>query len=313
MRTLIQKTYLLVLLWTLAGFPSVVHAGTLHVNCDGTRGLTRIQNAINILQRGGSEGPNTILVSGSCKENVTIQNMDNLTLTAENGASVTDPSNGNLDVIDIFDSRRVSINSFTINGGANGVVCADASLCRFSGNTVQGSPGYGVIVTSSQASLNGDTLRNNAGRGLSIINGGEVADAIAITVQGSFDGIVLNTRGTLTLLNSTVQGNQNRGILATTSSTVRLLGSTVTANGGDGVRLQQSSQARLDSFAGVNVITSNGGAGVNVGDLSFAFFDANSNVTGNVGRTDVVCLPQFSATRGALTNLSGGTTNCVEP
>ncbi|MBZ5683766.1 MAG: right-handed parallel beta-helix repeat-containing protein [Acidobacteriia bacterium] len=313
MRTLIRKTYLLALMWTLGGFPLVAHAGILHENCNGTRGLTRIQNAINILQRSGSEGSNTILVSGACKENITIQSMDNLTLTAENGASITDSSNGNLDLIDIFDSRRVSVNGFTINGGANGVVCADASLCRLSGNTVQGSSGYGVIVSSSHASLNGDTLRDNAGRGLSIINGGEVADATAISVQGSFDGIVLNTRGTLTLSSSTVQGNQNRGILATTSSTVRLLGSTVTGNGGDGIRLQQSSQARFDSFAGVNVITSNGGAGVSVGDLSFAFFDADSNVTSNVGGTDVVCVPQFSATRGALTNLSGGTTNCVEP
>ena len=215
MRTLIRKTYLLALMWTLGGFPLVAHAGILHENCNGTRGLTRIQNAINILQRSGSEGSNTILVSGACKENITIQSMDNLTLTAENGASITDSSNGNLDLIDIFDSRRVSVNGFTINGGANGVVCADASLCRLSGNTVQGSSGYGVIVSSSHASLNGDTLRDNAGRGLSIINGGEVADATAISVQGSFDGIVLNTRGTLTLSSSTVQGNQNRGISPT--------------------------------------------------------------------------------------------------
>ena len=312
MPALIQK-YIVVLIWALAMFPMVAQAGTLHVNCDSHKGLTQIQMAINLLRQSESEGPNMILVSGNCKENITIQSVDNLTLTAQNGAAITDPSGGNVDVIDIFDSRRVSINGFTINGGANGVVCADSSLCRFSGNTVQGSPGYGVIVTSSQASLNGDTLLNNAGRGLSIINGGEVADATAINVQGSFDGIVLNARGTLTLVNSTVQGNQNRGILASTSSTVRLIGSTVTANGGDGVRLQQSSQARFDSLSGVNAITGNGGAGVRVGDLSFASFDVDSNVTGNVGGTDVVCVPQFSATRGALTNLSGGTTNCPEP
>jgi hypothetical protein len=312
MPVLIQKTHFVVLVWALAMFPLVAQAGTLHVNCDGRRGLTQIQKAINLLPQSESEGPNTVLVSGHCKENITIQSMDNVTLTAQNRASITDASGGTLDVIDIFDSRRISLNGFTINGGANGLVCADASLCRFSRNTVQGSQNYGVIVASSQASLNGDTLRDNAGRGLSIINGGQVEDASGLTVQGSFDGIVLNTRGTLVLSNSTVQGNQNRGILATTSSTVRLLSSTVTANGGDGVRLQQSSQARFDSFAGVNAITGNGGAGVSVGDVSFAFFDANTNVTGNLGGADVVCLPQFSATRGALTNV-GDTTNCAEP
>ena len=312
MTKLKRTAHFWVLMGTLAVSPIGANAGTLHVNCDSKKGLTQIQKAVNLLHQAESGGTNTVLVSGSCKENITIQSMDNLTLTAQNGASITDPSGGTLDVIDVFDSRRVSLNGFVINGGANGVVCADSNLCRFSGNTVQGSPNYGVIITGSQASLNGDTLRDNAGRGLSIINGAQV-DATALSVQGSFDGIVLNTRGMLTLSNSTVQGNQNRGILATTSSTVRLFASTVKANAGDGVRLQQSSQARFDNFFGANAITNNGGAGVSVSDLSFALFDVNSNVTGNVGGTDVVCLPQFSATRGALTNLSGGTTNCVEP
>ena len=65
---------------------------------------------------------------------------------------------------------------------------------------------------------------------------------------------------------------------------------------------------------GAYSITGNGGAGVRLGDLSFSFFDAG-NVTGNLGGTDVVCGPQFSATRGALpaSNIGGGTTNCSEP
>jgi len=50
-----------------------------------------------------------------------------------------------------------------------------------------------------------------------------------------------------------------------------------------------------------------------VRDLSFAFFSSGNSITGNLGGTDVLCSPQFSATRGALTNIGGGTTNCVEP
>ena len=307
-----RKVYVKSILCALVAFPVLAHAGTLYVNCGAHKGLTQIQKAVNLLQQSAISGANTIVVSGSCQENITIQSMDNLTLTAQNRASITDASGGSLDVIDIFDSHRVSLNGFSINGGANGVVCADASLCRFSGNTVQASSGYGVIVASSHATLNGDKMQNNAARGLSIINGGYV-DATGVTVQGSFDGIVLNTRGTVTLSNSTISGNQNRGVLAVTSSTVRLLGTNVTANGGDGVSLQQSSQAKFDSLFAVNTVTNNGGAGVSVNDLSFAFFAPTSVVTGNAGGTDVVCNPQFSATRGALANISGGTTNCVEP
>jgi hypothetical protein len=252
MPTLGQKTHFGVLLiWALAFFPLAAHAGTLHVNCDSKKGLTRIQRAIEILQQGGSEGSNTILVSGSCRENITIQSTDNLTLTAQNGASITDSSNGNLDVIDIVDSRRVSINGFTINGGAVGILCGGYSLCRFSANTIQNSPGFGVDVSAAQARFEGDTLQNNASRGLSIINGGQ-AGGVSLTVQGNGDGVVLVTRGTLILVNSFVQGNQNRGIFAVEGSTIRLEASTVSTNSGDGIQLRQSSQARFESFAGVN-------------------------------------------------------------
>ena len=92
-------------LWSLVILPVVAQAATLHVNCDANKGLTRIQKAIN---QAGSEGPSTIVVSGSCKENVTIQSMDNLTLTAQNGASITDASNGTLDVMDVADKELPS-------------------------------------------------------------------------------------------------------------------------------------------------------------------------------------------------------------
>ena len=309
MQTFSRKIRFAVLLLALSMSHVAAHASTLHVNCNGTNGLTRIQKAINILQQAGWFGPNTILVSGSCKENITIQSLDNLTLTAQYGASITDASNGTLDVMDVIDSRRFSINGFTINGGASGVVCLNASLCRFSGNTVQGSAGYGVIVSESQATLNGDTLQNNAGRGLSVI-GHSTADATGIRVQGNGDGIVLNSGAYAVIGNSTIQNNQRFGILAANHSTVRCVPCTLTNNSNDGVRLQKESEGHFD-FGG-NTITGNGGAGVTLLDLSFGSFDPGDVVTGNLGGTDVVCKPQFSATRGALTNI-GGTTNCIEP
>jgi hypothetical protein len=61
-----------------------------------------------------------------------------------------------------------------------------------------------------------------------------------------------------------------------------------------------------------NAINDNGGAGVVVGDLSFVTFRAPSNITGNRGGIDVVCQPQFSATRGVGVNIGGGSTNCVD-
>jgi hypothetical protein len=100
-------------------------------------------------------------------------------------------------------------------------------------------------------------------------------------------------------------------------STLELIDSTLTGNGGRGVTIASSSEARFLTSTTGNLIIGNGGAGVFLGDLSFVFFAGTDNITGNQlanpGSFDVVCGLQFSATRGALTSIGGGTTNCVEP
>ena len=114
---------------------------------------------------------------------------------------------------------------------------------------------------------------------------------------------------TLYAINSTIQDNGNDGLRAIDNSVLRLEGNTITGSGGDGILVFYSSVAFLQ-FG--NIVTNNGGAGVRIRDLSMGGF-GGEDVTGNLGGTDVVCEPQFAATRGALTNINGGTTNCVEP
>src|SRR5271167_4705675 len=99
---------------------SAAQAGTLWVNCGGKGGLNSIGAALKSLQNFESREPTTINVSGACHENVVIQSIDRLTLTAVNGASIIDPSGGSLSTVTIDDSRDVAINGFTINGGVGG-------------------------------------------------------------------------------------------------------------------------------------------------------------------------------------------------
>lgn len=298
------------LLVFVSAFCVNARAADLKVNCSGSGALSTINGALKLLS---PMGPNTVTVSGACNENVVIQSFDRLSLIANPGASVTDASNGNLDTILITDSQGISLTGFTINGGDTGVRCVNGSLCRLSGNTVQGVQGYGVVVNGSRASLNGDTIQNNILRGLSVVDDGAV-DASGITVQGNGDGVVLNTAGHVTAFGgTTIQNNQGFGVLAANGSTFRCFPCTITGNAIDGIRLLGASRAILDTFFGINVITGNGGAGVFLRDLSFASFAVGDIVTGNAGGTDVVCAPQFSATRGAITNIGGGKTNCVEP
>ena len=287
---------------------------TLYVHCRSNYGLNSIGAALKALQHSESSGPSTINVSGACHENVIIQSIDRLTLNAVNGASVSDASGGKLDVIDILDSRDLAINGFSINAGsdgvsgANGIVCADWSSCRLSGNVIQGAgSGAGLSVAeASLAALDGDTFQNN-NVGLDVRSGAKVRPGGAgrtITANNNGRGIQL-VRGAFVFLQATIENSSDAGVAVQYQSTLELFSSSITGSGSVGVSASESSFAR---FQGSN-ITGNAGSGVVLSDLSMGHFQTTT-VKGN-GATDVVCNPQFSATRG--TNTIGGKTNCMEP
>jgi Right handed beta helix region len=297
----------------VSAFCSHAQATNLKVNCDGTGALSTINGALNLLN---PQGPNTVTVSGACHENIVIQSFDRLTLIASPGASITDASGRNDFVILIIDSQRISIQGFTVSGGAGGIGCSGHSLCRFSGNTIQDSAGDGVAIARSVAVFDGDIIQNNPnGRGLVITQAGEV-NSFGATIQGNgtsggevgirvIEGSFLHADGT------TVRGNGGDGIGLAIGSTMRGENNTITGNGRAGVAVSGGSTARLITG---NVVTGNAGNGVSLSDLSFALFELrDNNISANTTQPDVVCNPQFSATRGTKTNIGGGTTNCIEP
>jgi hypothetical protein len=285
---------------------SSVRAGTLYVNCGGKVGLTSIKAALKALQYSESHGSSTINVSGSCNENVVIQSLDRLTLNAAPGASINDPSGGTLDVIDIADSRDVSVNNFTINGGVYGINCFDRSLCRLNGNSVQGANTSGVGVFFSQSDVTGGVVRNNAA-GLNVFNGSEVK-VLGVIVQNNGTGIEVRTDSFLNT-DSAISGNSGTGLFAHFNGTVHCIGCTVSNNGDHGVIIRQNSTVR---FAGATV-TGNVGGGVLLSEESSTFFGNGGNVTGNTGKFDVTCGASATSAKFATLNINGGSTNCVEP
>jgi hypothetical protein len=294
--------------------PVVGQAANLRVNCGGSSedALPTINSAIRLLN---PEALNIVTVSGSCHENILIQGFDRLTLITTTGATINDASVGKSPVVDIEDSRRVTLQGFTIQGGADGVVCDLASVCYLTGNIVEGSTGQeGVLVTAgSKAFLSGNTIQDNSQRALTVNNDSRAgSESDTFKGNGRF-GVVANSGAYFATLRSIIQNNGSDGILVTDHSTARLISGTISGNAGNGVTLENAGEARFDSYAGAITVTTNGGNGVSVRDLSFGLFSPGASITGNLGGTDVGCAPQFSATRGALTNIGGGKTNCVEP
>ena len=133
------------LLVAIGAASQCAQAANLTVNCDKKE---TIRKTLRLLAKTNLQGPNTVSVSGSCRENLLIQSMDRLTLITKEGASITDRSNGSLAVVDIEDSHSVTLQGFTINGGAGGVQCGTASVCYLTGNTIQD-----VLRTASLCAL----------------------------------------------------------------------------------------------------------------------------------------------------------------
>lgn len=104
------------------------------------------------------------------------------------------------------------------------------------------------------------------------------------TVTGAGLGIAVTKGGSLTLENSSIQGNAKMGVCATDNSALILTNCTITDNNGAGVLVQRSSSARIGrTTTGVlagNAIKNNGGFGVGVLQGAYAVIDGNT-ITGN--------------------------------
>src|SRR6267142_2814491 len=157
------KFLALFLLVAMGAASRCAQATNLTVNCDRHESLHK---ALRLLATTNPQGLNKITVLGDCKGNFVIQSMDRLTLFTNKGASITDRSNGSLAVLDIEDSHSVTMQGFTINGGAGGVQCGSASVCYLTGNTIQDAAGVGVGVGSgSHAFLESNVIQNNGASG----------------------------------------------------------------------------------------------------------------------------------------------------
>jgi hypothetical protein len=253
----------------------------------------------------------TILVSGTCTDNLHINGINRLTLLGSPGATINDASGGNDFIVTATNTQTLDFEGFTINGGL-GFACLTYSTCLLAGNTIQNSLGNGVLVNRSNAILQSDTIQNNGGRGVNAVNGANVTIAFE-TIQnsgaagvGAFYGTNLNVQF------STITANGGAGgIRVGEHSSLRLIDSTVSGNFNNGVNLESSSAGTFENFGLGNTVTGNGNVGVLVVDQSIAdFTNGPDTVTGNLGGLDVACFGQFPVTLGAKTLIGGGNTNC---
>jgi parallel beta helix pectate lyase-like protein len=308
--TVLPVFLLFMFLWVA---PGIARAATVKVNCSPSKG--KPQTITAALAALPSKEPNTLLILGTCNENVNITTFDHLTLTGDPTATLNalDP---NFQTINIQDSQEVTLNNLLINGPSNNdaVDCVWSSVCHLNNVTIQNAGGGGLsggggsalfvtdchlqnngdmgiwIGVSSHMIMTGSTIQGNATDGISVFMGGLVkldSDAANVgnTIQNNLGNGISSFRGSLF-----IAGTAN---------------STISGNGGDGVALQGASAADI---VGVT-ITNNLGHGVRIGDLSFAQFKrGGSLINSNNTSPNIVCDSAYSAERGV--NPTATDTNC---
>ena len=206
--------------------------------------------------------------------------MDRLTLNAVNGASIVDPSGGNLDVVDVDNSHGFTLTGFTIRGGGDAVSCYYSSQCLLVQNTIVGAVASGVAVYAlSSAFIVNGVLQGNAGNG--ILSRGDVI-AAGVVVDGNGNGATVRDGGRLlvrvedqgdvsgaTNAAAVISNSGQYGIVATGGASVTCLGCNIYGSGSDAVHLDVSAAARFQSyFSGTTntrtdtIIHDNGGYGI---------------------------------------------------
>jgi hypothetical protein len=158
----------------------------------------------------------------------------------------------------------------------------------------------------------GQTLVRHTDNGLTSLDASSVRIDGGVILDGNGTGVVVDGGSSLESFGATISNSGLAGIEVSEHAYVSLSGTTISGNG-NGIELVRHSSFHLGAS---NTITANTGYGIFLFDLSFANFDPGNNVTGNnrsgIGALDVACFTQYTATRGALTNIGGGTTNCAE-
>jgi hypothetical protein len=283
--------------------PLMANAVNLTVNCNASSPVGKISNVLRMLI---PAVPNTITVSGTCRDNLIINGFDRLSLIAKPGAVITDASGGQqYAVIQITDSRGVLLQGFTISGGQAGVMCYDFSLCRFSGNTIKDTAQRAVDIATSEATFSGDSLVDNSGIGL-FMTGSNVTGT-NMTIQNNGRGGVNASAGVLTGVSWDVSGNAGSGVFGSSNLHFQLIDSRVQNNAENGIQIVALSDVSLVN----NLVSGNGISGLWLADHANAWL-AGGAYSGNHGYPDIGCFGQYTIA-GNLSGTTYGSTNCGPP
>jgi parallel beta-helix repeat protein len=244
-------------------FPPSVAATQVDVDCDGPRASQgashpgALQRAIN-----GSHPGDTILVRGTCSENVMIPiGKDLITLDGGGMAAITglDPAQPTV----LVRGKDITIRAFTITGGMDGIAVIQGSG-KIDGNTIRNTGRYGVYLSRlSFAVIVNNTIQDNIQAGIAV-------GAFAMAFIGFETGLETVASPNL------ITGNGAQGIVVGGGNAhAYIVGNDISHNRANGVNVREASDAHISD----NIVNGNGQNGILVAQGSGVFLGTDTGDT----------------------------------
>lgn len=237
---------------------------TRAVDCDA--GDT-IQEAVD-----NSNPGDTVLVSGTCSENVTVgAGRRSVVIDGQGSATVNGPDSTNHTFL--VRGQNITIRGFSsISGGLDGVHINRGGDAVVSGNTIHNTGRFGVVVEEGNSGrIVNNIIRNNPSHGI-LVEENSSARIGFLSFRDTFprpntirnnggDGVSVNRSSSAIILSNTIRNNTGNGVGIFRVSHADVGDNTINANGGDGVFVSENSGANLGQtgivFDGSNTTTVN--------------------------------------------------------
>jgi len=239
----------LVALFSFCFFVGQVESKTIKVNCEK-------KQTIQDDGLGNADPGDVIEVSGTCNENVRInETFNNITLDGGGGplgvpAGAT--INGAVGATINVRGRQITIKGFTIKGDGSGILVRRGGTVIIDSNRIVNNGRSGINVgQQSFARIINNLITLNEGSGI-LVNEGSAARVGFLSTPN------------LVIAPNNIVNNDGEGIRVQNLANARIVGNNIEDNDGDGIRVQNVAQARI---AG-NFIDGNGSDGIDVKENS---------------------------------------------
>jgi parallel beta-helix repeat protein len=238
------------LLLAIAGFavPAVAGAATLRVDCNAGE---KIQDRIAAARPGY-----TILVSGTCRENVAIPSeVVRITLDGQGKTVIQAPP---LKDSIFIRGREITITGFTLTGGRDGIHLSGAAAgasAIIEGNTIRRTGRQGIhLDQGSIGRIANNIIEDVPGEGIYVLENSNARIGFIIGEPGpntirntGAPGIVLRGDSSAWIVGNSISNSKGSGIVVTRNSQADILANSISGSAADGIAVSYGSGVNFRS------------------------------------------------------------------